>query len=376
MRSKRAHQPATAIAVMMLGLLLVLLVGCVTRSGTTPNRAAPAASTQPGQMSETDAPIPVERTAWRFAGADGQIITTPHYQLYITLGDPKVIDRLLVFAERGLTHYTSALADLPMPAGHLETYLFQNRKQWEAKTRQLLPTQAPTFLNLGRGGFTTRGRSVLYYIDRHGRTRDTFAILAHEGWHQYAQTTFRRQLPIWLEEGIATYMEGYLTDPEGRVEFRPWANRERYRTLRHAVRTDKLIGLDEVITRTPQSFLEVSKDQLLVYYSQVWALVHFLHEGPGGQYRPKLIQLLTDAAHDRVVAKRSTRNESTEGRRRTGTLRSELASILVKQYFDAEFDTFEQQYTDFVHQVVAPGGYDRIAEGRSPLVESASQNKH
>ena len=376
MRSKRDYQPATAIALMMLGLQLVSLVGCVTRSSTTPNRAAPAASTQPGQVSETDAPIPVERIAWRFAGADGQIITTPHYQLYITLGDPKVIDRLLVFAERGLTHYTSALADLPMPAGRLETYLFQNREQWEAKTRQLLPTQAPTFLNLGRGGFTTRGRSVLYYIDRHGRTRDTFAILAHEGWHQYAQTTFRRQLPVWLEEGIATYMEGYLTDPDGRVEFRPWANRERYRTLRHAVRTETLIGLDEVITRTPQSFLEVSKDQLLIYYSQVWALVHFLHDGRDEQYRPRLTQLLADAAEGRVAAKRSTLNESTEGRNRTGTLRSELASILVKQYFDAEFDTFEQQYTDFVHRVVAPGGYDRIAEGRSPLVESTSQYEH
>ncbi len=386
MRSQRAYQPATAIALMMLGLLLVLLVGCVTRSSTTPNQAAPtarrptsssaAASTQPGQVSETDAPIPVERTAWRFAGADGQIITTPHYQLYITLGDPKVIDRLLVFAERGLTHYTSALADLPMPAGRLETYLFQNRKQWEAKTRQLLPTQAPTFLNLGRGGFTTRGRSVLYYIDHRGRTRDTFAILAHEGWHQYAQTTFRRQLPVWLEEGIATYMEGYLTDPDGRVEFRPWANRERYRTLRHAVRTETLIGLDEVITRTPQSFLEVSKDQLLVYYSQVWALVHFLHEGLGEQYRPRLIQLLTEAARGRVAANRSTLNGTTEGRSRAGTLRSQLASILVKQYFDAEFDTFEQQYADFIHQVVAPGGYDRIAEGRSPLVENTARKEH
>ena len=376
MRSKRAHQPTTAIALMMLSPLLVLPLGCVTRSNTTPNRAAPAASTQPGQMSETNAPIPIERIAWRFAGADGQIITTPHYQLYITLDDPKVIDRLLVFAERGLTHYTSALADLPMPAGRLETYLFQDRTQWEAKTRQLLPTQAPTFLNLGRGGFTTRGRSVLYYIDRHGRTRDTFAILAHEGWHQYAQTTFRRQLPVWLEEGIATYMEGYLTDPDGRVEFRPWANCERYRTLRHAVRTETLIPLDEVITRTPQSFLKVSKDQLLIYYSQVWALVHFLHEGQGGQYRSRLIQLLTDAAQGRVATKRSPLNESTEDRNSTGTLQSRLASILVKQYFDAEFDMFEQQYTEFVHQVVAPGGYDRIAEGRSPLVDGASQNEH
>ena len=214
------------LAVILLSILSASLCGCASSR---------PALTQLGDFPVDEISAEPKRTAWRFDGADGQIITTDHYQLYITLNDPEMIDRLLVFAEQGLTHYTSTLADLPMPSGHLETYLFEDRKQWEAKTRQLLSTQAPTFLKLGRGGFTTRGRSVLYNIDRHGRTTDTFAIVAHEGWHQYAQSTLLHQLPIWLEEGIATYMEGYITEPDGRIEFRPWANRERYRTLRHAV---------------------------------------------------------------------------------------------------------------------------------------------
>ncbi len=360
MKIKRIFQSPKLFAVMMLSVVPASLCGCASSR---------TALTQLGDAPGDDVSGEAHRTAWRFAGADGQIITTAHYQLYITLNDPEVIDRLLVFAEQGLTHYTSALADLPMPTGHLETYLFQDRKQWEAKTRQLLSTQAPTFLNLGRGGFTTRGRSVLYYIDRHGRTTDTFAIVAHEGWHQYAQSALLHQLPVWLEEGIATYMEGYLTEPDGRIEFRPWANRERYQTLRHAVGTDKLIGLDEVITRSPQSFLEESKDELLIYYSQVWAFVHFLHEGQGGQYRAALTQLLTDAAHGRDAPKSSNIKQSAQGYHRHVPLRARMTSLLLRQYFDADLDTIQAQYTEFVRKLVAAGGYDRIIEGRSPVAE-------
>ena len=200
----------------------------------------------------------------------------------------------------------------------------------------------------------------------HAKRADTFAIVAHEGWHQYAQTTFVHQLPVWLEEGIATYMEGYLAEPDGCVEFWPWANRERYRTLRHAVRTDKLIGLDEVIARTPQSFLESSKDQLLVYYSQVWAFVHFLREGRDGQYRTALTQLLADAAHGRDAPPTSN---ARQGDQHHAPLRARLSSVLLRQHFNADLDTIQAQYSEFVRKLVAPGGYDRILEGRSPVTD-------
>src|SRR6185503_10436721 len=100
-------------------------------------------------------------------------------------------------------------------------------------------------------------------IDRWGYSRDTLAIAAHEGWHQYTQETFKHQLPIWLEEGIATYMEGYRSSRDAEPEFLPWANFERRDALRDAVRSKKLIGMDELLTRSPQSFLSHSKDSLL-----------------------------------------------------------------------------------------------------------------
>ena len=39
----------------------------------------------------------------------------------------------------------------------METYIFGDRRQWRAKTREMLPDHADAFNNLGRGGFSTHG---------------------------------------------------------------------------------------------------------------------------------------------------------------------------------------------------------------------------
>ncbi len=349
-----------------IGVLIAAIAGCSSSSRhvyRADNNAQTNNAVRPGAIAAKTTSIKTKRQDWRFAGADGQIITTPHYQIYTTLTDPLIVDDLLVFAEQSLEHYVSELADLPLPSGRLEIYLFQKRQQWEEKTRQILPTQAETFLNLGRGGFTTRGRSVLYYIDSHGKTKDTFAIVSHEGWHQYAQTMLHRQLPTWMEEGIATFMEGYVKNEDGEIKFLPWANRERFRTLRQAVRNKTLIGIKELLTRTPQSFLKSSKDDLLVYYSQVWALVHFLNEGQNGKYQQALSHLLADAT--KGVSPMPPRRTSLANAK-TGS-RARLSPGVILLYLEIDLSDFELQYIQFIKKIVADGGYNHIIQGQSPL---------
>ncbi len=301
--------------------------------------------------------VPAQRRPWKFGGDTGQLFTTPHYRVYTTLTQRWVLDRLPLFLERALQQYTTALAQLPQPSARLETYIFETRSQWEAKTRQMLPKQAGTFLTLGRGGFTTRGTSVLYYIGR----SDTLSIAAHEGWHQFSQGTLRSQLPLWLEEGIATYMEGFTSHPDGVPKFRPWANLERYHTLRDAVRADQLIPLSELLQRTPQSFLEESKSRLLIYYAQVWALTHFLVEGNGGRHRGALEEVLTDAARGRLAVQTLGRLGGPGGVR--------LGTAVVTAYVDPDIQAFERRYVQFVKSIVRTGGRNRIVQGRSPLGE-------
>lgn len=347
-----------AILKRLVGLILTaaalwtLAAGCATRTGTASMRPGADVHTGAGAVETTGAPgavaaipsIEVVRQPWKFAAYEGTLISTPHYRIHTTLAYEHILDRLPIFMEHAIARYTTALADLPEPRRPLESYLFHDRRQWMAKTRQILPSQASTFDQLGRGGFTTRGIAVLYYIDNNGRYRDTFAIAAHEGWHQYTQSTFRQPLPIWLEEGIATYMEGHRWG-EDVPRFEPSRNWERRGALRQAILADELIPLDELLTQPPQAFLGKGKDRLLTYYGQVWALVRFLVDGAEGRYRPAMSELLTDAAQGRLarrlsapatIASRSLRTSRVAG--------SELGRRLVKTYFNDDLAAFEQEY--------------------------------
>jgi hypothetical protein len=337
-----------------------LLGAALAAFGCAPAPVAPAPApgvadhAPPPRAAPPDGAVQVAVEPWQFGGDDGQVLATAHYRLYTTLSDHPILDHLPVFMERALEHYTTALVGLPLPAGELETYLFASRSQWEAKTRQMLPDQAGTYLAMGRGGFTTRGASVLYYIGR----RDTFAILAHEGWHQYAQRTLRTQLPLWMEEGIATWMEGHVRHPDGIPKFRPWANVERFDALRDAVRAGRLIPFSELVERAPTSFLEGGTNRLLTYYGQVWALVHFLEEAEGGRYRSGLQQALLDAADGRLAGRVAA------APRQGGT---RYGPAVLRTYFDPDLDDLARRYDEFVRAIVRTGAKDLITQGRSPV---------
>ena len=293
-----------------------------------------------------------EREPWYFADAEGQVITTPNFRLYTTVENPAFLEQLPRFYEIALQHYTTALAPLPKPPTRLETFLFKTRSQWQLKTQEMLPDQANMFSNLGRGGFTTRGTSVLYYIDRWGYPRDTFAIAAHEGWHQYTQQTFKHQLPIWLEEGVATYMEGYIYDPQSQSDpvFKASENRERLMTLRESVRDEELIPIEQLLTRSPQSFLNESKDALLTYYAQVWALTRFLAEGEDGRYREALAAVLRDAADGKLVGRMMASPVNT--RRRGGGITNRVGPAVAQEYFNRDLAELDRQYRAFCEHVV------------------------
>jgi hypothetical protein len=324
---------------------LVGLTGCAAAPRDAPALAVAGPPLRAGAV-EVDAPVPVSRSPWGFADQTGEILQTPHYRLHTTVQRPWVGQRLPLFMERALSHYCGAIATLPLPAEPLESYLFDSRRDWEAKTRLMLGDQAMEYLRLGRGGYTTEGISVLYYIGR----RDTLAIAAHEGWHQFSQRTFRRALPIWLEEGVATYMEGFVVSHDGIPTFRPWANLERYEALRDALRREAMMPVGQLLAARPETLLRRSGDALLAYYAQVWALVHFLVEGEQGRYRTVLQRLVQEAASGRG-----------------GRLPADPAAFL-RGRLDVDPALFEEQYLDFVRRITTTGGREVIIRGESPLV--------
>lgn len=322
---------------------------------------------------EGEAPAPAPTVAagtlstepWTFAGQSGQIIRTQHYRIYTTEKNQILRHRMSSVAEHALTHYRTAIVRLPAPPQRLDTYLMDTRPQWEAVTKLLMPEQSEQLTKIQRGGFASRGIGVYYDLGLY----DTMAIAAHEGWHQYTQRTFKQPLPVWLEEGLATFMEGHRW-VNSTPEFRSWTNIERFDQLRKAVDDGKLADLPKLLESSPQSFLGSVDGSLLNYYAQVWALTHFLNEGENGKYRQALRDLLTDASEGNLGKVLSIRLSARSSQLALAT-RSGPAVFLA--YFNPDVDAAGREFEQFVRQLVSSGSRDHIVAGRSPFAATAAR---
>jgi len=335
-------------------------------SSTNTSKAAKPAPPPPPPPPLTPESFVVDKQAWTLDAAPGQIISTLNFKLYTTSDKSFIVDNIPAFLETAFSHYSTSLGPLPRPTDPMEIYLLATRGQWERQTQRFMGDSAGTYLQIQKGGFTYDGRALLYDIGM----RDTFAITAHEGWHVYTQSTFKNSLPVYLEEGLATYMEGFRWDTQNVVTptFFPWANFERFGALRSASRNQRLMPLSKITVSTPQQLIGNDSDLALAYYAQVWALIHFLNEGEGGIHAVNLRRLVSDAASGRLVPTirkaLGDRAASIYAYRRRGV-------DLLKLYFDKTPDELDAAYQAFILVVVQTGTRQDIWRGRSPIVTPA-----
>jgi len=293
--------------------------------------------------------VVLSRSPWSFGAVEGQLIQTPHHRIFTTERDPALVERLPAFLEGALAHYRSAIVQLPEPDRPLDVHLLDNRPQWRRLARWRLGRAADVYLRMERGGFAAAGAA--YYFDI--GPADTFALAAHEGWHQYTQSVFRAPLPAPLEEALATWMEGKRARPDGGFDFLPWANLERFDALRRAWEKGALLPLEQLLRLSSAKAIASDAVDPLVYYAQLWALAHFLLEGEEGALRPALGAMLLDAAAGRRPAALPPS--------------SSRAAALLIHYTGRPLPALEASYRRFVERLVAPGARAAIAQGRSPL---------
>ena len=315
------------------------------------------------QVPETNATAVLSTEPWKYAGAKGEIIRTRHYRVYTTETNTVIKGRLAGFLETALAHYRTEFGALPEPKQRMDTYLMDNRAQWERVTRQLMGPHAEQLTRIQRGGFASRAIGVYYDIGLF----DTFAIASHEGWHQYTQRIVRDHeglpLPTWLEEGIAAYLEGFRWEQNVPV-YNGWINTERYDQLRAAHVSKRLLSLEELLNRRPQDFLDRTGPGILDYYAQLWALVHFLREGDDGAYAPAFTSILEEAfgggMRERLMA-------AAEPREIRQAMTSRTGSLVFEVYLGGDLASLDASYQAFIAQLVRPGSRDAIVAGRSPF---------
>ena len=318
-----------------------MLSGCAPEASRPLPRppAASLAAAAPRTYSLTDEP-------WSFMQIPGRRLVTDHWDIRTTMDSDHLVDSLPHFYESAFARYTTALGDLPSVQRPLVTYIFGDKRQWKNQTKLLVPAMATRYETLGRGGFSSNGIACLYDIDRGARSRDTLALASHEGWHQYTQTAFRQRTPTWLEEGIATWMEGHEWH-DGTVVFNPANNRERRSMLSEAFYGDHLMPIREVLSGDPNAFLDSGKRQLLAYYGQVWALTRFLMESDHG-YAPAVERILQDAARGRLYEQTLRSPVLTERDRADVARRRDLGVAVMRAYIQPDLDLLEDQFRAFI----------------------------
>lgn len=350
-RAERHPRQSAPRAPVLAAVLCALLIAAACNSAARDTAA-------PGELGRPVDPV-LATEPWSFDGSPGRSVRTQNYRIYTTEVNPVVRSRLPLFMESALPWYRSALGPLDAPRSRMDVFVMSSRPEWERLTVHIMGASARRYLHIQRGGFAAGGRALLFDIGTH----DTFAIAAHEGWHQFTQRTFREPLPVWLEEGIATFMEGHRWDA-GTPLFLGWANTERFDQLRLAAARAELLTLEQLLDASPQELIGAGSTGTLTYYAQVWALVHFLREADGGSRRATLETLVADAAAGRM-GRAVAAAHGLDGT--VGATAMARGPLVFKAYFGDDLARAGREYDEFVRRLVRTGSRHAIVAGRSPF---------
>ncbi len=302
---------------------------------------------------------------WDSQFGTGLKLSTAHYEIYTTLLEPLMLSQVPGFVESAYRGYQSQLPK-PIPtSAPLVVYLFANRQQWEAFTKDFTGSQAELYLKIKAGAYYLNGACVAYHI---GRER-TFSSLGHEGWHQFNSRLFKYRLPSWLDEGIAMQFETSEYD-KGFFTFTPDRNGYRLGSLKQTFMKNNAMPLKALIMLNPGEVVTEGDGAVSAFYSQAYALVRFLREDDYGKRLGKYQKMLSDglnglwpidqqdanAAADRnipltVIWNRNVGSALFDRYIITGLERPLVTKIKPGQDI-VHFDTIEKEYFIFCKKII------------------------
>jgi len=342
-------------------MMRALVVAAVIGSALLPSGCSSSSTPTPTTRAAPVQRFVAARERWSYQGNDGWTYYTPGATIRTTISDRQLLIRIPAFVELSQIHARTALTTLPPTTDPVDTYFLGSRRQWETMTKKLLKDRAGVYLSIERGGFSVGTTGVYYDLG----PRDSFTIAAHEGWHQYAHSVMIDRLPVWLDEGIACYLEGFRWDEisPDTPRFLPWANLERYDQLRKAHAAGSLMSLHTLVSNRPQDLMATDKGgaRVLTYYAQHWALVHFFREYQGGQYASGLARVLQLTLRGELLENLSEADARSMRVRRSG---AGVLSIIAPGIPLRELDA---QYQQFIRDIVRPGGRNAALSGKSPV---------
>jgi hypothetical protein len=334
----RTARPSTSNVIRHAATALAIALATLTAVGCA------ASPTPPRRSAATDGPAsvaPVTVADWKLGDQPARRVSTPHYVLYTTLdrNDP-LNDALPQVLEGAYAQYrrlapTAVTTDKP-----LVCYVFANRSQWSEFTRRHTGSVAAVYLQITRGGYTVGDQFVAYDFGE----RQTQAVTAHEGWHQFAARHFKTRLPPFLEEGTACLFEDI--DWDGRLP--RWdlsANGTRIEGLRKAVEQRTLFPLGELVRMHAGEVVHRPGDRIEAFYAQNWAFARFLWDAEDAKYRPALLAMTADAVAGTLRTAAGTISP-------TAPWDPQTCKPILEHYLGMPLDEIDRRFTAYVRRLV------------------------
>jgi hypothetical protein len=302
-------------------LALILCAGCASRS------PEPRAS--------------VDFEPW--SGESDQrarLVRTDHYVIHTTIDDEQLLATLAQVMEGALTQYQQFTPGVRLSARPMECFVFATRPQWARFTAEKTGDDATVYLKINKGGYTIRDWYVAYFIGDVG----TYAVAAHEGWHQYVARHFKSRLPPFLEEGIASMFET-ITWSGGQPRWTLSVNPVRATRLRRAIERGDLWPLESLITMHAGDVVNLPGERIETFYAQNWAFAQFLWEAEDQRYRAAFQRMLGDLAAGAASPGTGSRNASAL------LWNPASARPMLEHYLGMPLDHIERAYLAYVARI-------------------------
>jgi hypothetical protein len=136
-----------------------------------------------------------------------------------------------------------------------------------------LPGSAGCFISIGSDG-------KLMAIAGRNTTLQTWHVVQHEGFHQFAHAVIGGQIPTWLNEGLAEFFGESIFTGDGFVTgvIPPW----RLARLKDEINDGDLRPLRQIMGLSAQQW---ANEMNIKNYDQAWSMVHFLVYGDDQKYQ-------------------------------------------------------------------------------------------
>jgi Protein of unknown function (DUF1570) len=205
---------------------------------------------------------------------------TPHYIMHTDISDADAREADLRMTRMFEEYQRRTAGFSGQVNGKFPFFLFKNREDYDASGA--LKDSDGVFIRDQYG-------SRLMAIAGDHTTDVTWHIVQHEGFHQFAASVIRAELPIWVNEGLAEYFGEAKWTGDSFVSGLIPPDRLKEVNVAILRKTFKPFGRMMTMTNAEWgSHLDYAN------YTQAWAMIQFLGHGENGRYQRPFIAFMNN----------------------------------------------------------------------------------